>query len=192
MRKKVAIIIICVLIIILFFLYFNYSKKFNIQEDFIFFKLFQNYPQMVENENKIKATNNLYVFNVNYQQLKFKEVKLLDTIDKNFLVRGKVAPGTRGNFNIFITSNEDSKYQIKFKSENEKPKNLKFCYSNKKCERLEELEKYLNGNINKLEEKTIQIDWIWEYESGEDSIDTYDGKNIENYQFKIGVVGKPM
>lgn len=180
MKKTIIIIVSIIIIIILLFLYFNYSKRVNLQDDFIFFKLFSNYQN--------KQTNS-YIFNVNYQKLKFKEVKLFKTIDKKHLLDGKIAPGTNGNFEILINSNKDSQYQVKFKEEALKPENLKFYYKNQEYNELKQLEKVLNGEVKKQKPQYISIYWEWEYENNKDEIDTKDGKTIRNYKFEIGVIG---
>lgn len=40
--------------------------------------------------------------------------------------------------------------------------------------------------------QNIEIEWKWEYENGDDNIDTQDGKYISEYQFEVGVIGEPI
>ncbi len=193
MKKRVILILVLILLIILFFKYFNHSKNSNVQDDFIFFKLFQNSQSSRNSEIKIDRQQGYispYIFNVSYKNTEFKNVNLLETVNKDFLVNEKIAPGTKGNFEILVESNQDSNYQVKFQDINQKPSNLMFYYIGKKYEKLSDLEKNLLGHVSKNNKKSIRIDWMWEYETGEDKIDTQDGKTIENYQFKIGVIGE--
>ena len=57
---------------------------------------------------------------------------------------------------------------------------------------MQELEKYLKGIALKETEKEIVIQWRWPYEIDEiqDSIDTDNGINLNNYKFRIRVNGE--
>ena len=105
-------------------------------------------------------------------------------------MNGKIAPGTKGKFTIQIKSNKKSKYEVKFRSETEKPSNLKFYYKEKGYSTLEELEEKTKGQILSKQLKEIEIQWKWEYENGDDNIDTQNGKNISKYKFEVGVIGE--
>ena len=50
----------------------------------------------------------------------------MDTIDKKTLVKEKIAPGTKGHFEIILISNRDINYKVIFENLNEKPQNLVF------------------------------------------------------------------
>ena len=70
--------------------------------------------------------------------------------------------------------------------------------SNKEYKTLQELQNDLGGIIAKRSEIETIIDWQWAYESGKDEnsiigndkIDTNNSQNLNNYKFKINVVGE--
>lgn len=123
-----------------------------------------------------------------------------DTIDKKTLVYEKIAPGTSGNFDILLESNQNLKYKIEFYSMNDKPKNLKFkAFNNDRllgeANTLEELSKDLSGFIKKNEKINITIYWYWNFENEDnkeytDIQDTKDSENIKKYQFNISTLGE--
>lgn len=123
-----------------------------------------------------------------------------DTIDKKTLVYEKIAPGTSGNFDILLESNQNIKYKIEFYSMNDKPKNLNFKAFNKdrllgEANTLEELSKDLSGFIKKNEKINITIYWYWNFENEDnkeytDIQDTKDSENIKKYQFNISTLGE--
>ena len=90
-------------------------------------------------------------------------------------------------------NSSDIMYQIDFKSENEKPKNLVFYIkgSKRKYYNLEDLGNNLQGIVNQHSLKKIEIAWSWQYENGniENMQDTIDGKNINTYNFNIHILG---
>lgn len=92
-----------------------------------------------------------------------------------------------------LYSNSNLDYQLKFKSKNSKPQNLKFLVKgdDKVYNTLEDMEKILKGKITKNVEKKITISWKWEYESDEqqDIQDTEDGMKLKNYNFTIYTIG---
>lgn len=124
----------------------------------------------------------------------FKDVDLSETINEKTLINEKIAPGVSGKFNIVLRTNQNTIYEVKFKSKTQKPQNLKFEIENTniKANNLEELENYLKGRINKGEEKTISIKWSWEYENSiKNNIqDTKDAMKIESYKFEIFATGE--
>ena len=121
----------------------------------------------------------------------FKEINFINTINKNTLIHQKIAPGTSGKFEILLETNENIDYKIKFKSKNDKPKNLIFQIEGKdrKYKSLEEMEPELQGEIK--ETKSIIINWKWEYETNgaKNRQDTEDGEKIKQYQFEIYAIG---
>ncbi len=195
-RKKLIIVIILVIIIVILFIFMRKSNIFNFQEDFIFFKIFNNSKQNNTNINSdIEHTENKnYIFNVKYDNLELKNINLGETINPKTLIKEKIAPGTEGNFNIILKSNEILNYQIKFVSKNTKPKNLKFYKENdkKSYNSLEELENELVGSLEPYKDKIIKINWKWEYSMNniKDLEDTKDGQFIRKYNFNIYVIGK--
>ncbi len=191
MRKR-TIFIILLIIIILIFLWLNNKKQNNeTQDDLIFFKLFSTGQQNTKNAIE-KGEQAVYNFNVSYKNIDFKNISLSDTINKNTLIREKIAPGTKGSFEILLETNEKINYEIKFESKNEKPKNLNFQIEgqDREYKSLEDMENNLMGEISK--NKKIIINWKWDYERNntQDLQDTKDGENIKNYQFTIYAIGK--
>lgn len=200
MKKiKIFIILSLIFILIIFFLKIFFSKEFSQIpqiDDFTFFKIFS---KGTANQEIIQNSNQ-YEFKVKYNNIDFKSIDLLGTVDKEKLVYEKIAPGTSGNFNIVLDTNKNLKYKIVFESMNEKPQNLNFIASiNEKilgeATNLDELSKYLKGNITKNEKVNIEINWYWNYEDKENSEltdiqDTEDAKKIEKYQFNIYAYGE--
>lgn len=128
-----------------------------------------------------------YVFNVNYENQNFKNIKLTDKVTQsNFLY-----PGSYGSFYILISTkdgNKDIDYWMEVKEESNKPINLKFKINNIEYDSITELSKDIKGVISKDSNKILKIDFFWDYDSN-DLIDTTDGMNLENYKFLIRIVG---
>ena len=197
-------IIAIIIFICLFFLIMHFTKYDFLQEDLLFFQLFNSNNQIKSiidtNEQKRKeqtneketSIKNIY-FNVQYQNTKFEALNLTETVDKKTLIYEKIAPGTNGRFDILLESNQNMNYQIRFESKNEKPNNLQFytLQEGKRYQSLEELGKTLAGTISENEQKTIPIYWEWEYEKDiqQDKKDTLEAKKIREYHFLIYVQG---
>lgn len=87
---------------------------------------------------------------------------------------------------------------MEFKSQNEKPYNLKFRLKEKKEEyrTLEELQNSMQGEIHINETKKIDICWEWKYESDSQNVkiqdirDVTDSIKIQTYNFTINVLGE--
>ena len=140
---------------------------------------------------------------VNDKDEKIQTISLNTTINNKTLVNSKIAPGTQGNFQIKLDGTDSEvgiNYNIRFENETNKPRNLKFQYNGETYNSLNELQKILEGNIEANEEnkiKTLDIKWIWPYETGttveeiakNDKIDTEDSKNIKTYDFDVIVTG---
>lgn len=198
-KQKIIYIIMLIIFITLNFLFslFLYSNNSYFQDDFIFFKLFgkNNSQTTYEGENNIKlqntASKKIYTFEVEYKNTNLKNINLVETIDNKTLINEKIAPGTKGEFALVITANEDVYYQVEFKSKNEKPRNLEFIVNGNNFKTLEEIQNILQGNINENEVKTITVKWEWKYEnnSTQDIQDTKDGIHIKQYNFDICVTG---
>lgn len=123
-----------------------------------------------------------------------KSISLAQTVSKDSVTTGKIAPGTNGTFKIIINaagSEVDIDYDVLLKgSENNKPSNLYFT-----CEDLVDaretdgsLKKYyslaemlavdsqtnrsnMSGTIDKDTNNTakeITVNWVWPYESNRD------------------------
>lgn len=142
-------------------------------------------------------------FKVNGQKEQVQEIKLVSTYNSETLVNNKIAPGTRGSFNIIVDATGSEvgiKYNIKFAEESNKPQNLKFVYGGKEYDSIKQLGDELSGTIAANEEdktRTINVQWKWNYETGSsaeqinanDIIDTNDAISIANYTFQVIVTG---
>lgn len=142
-------------------------------------------------------------FKVNEKEEQIQNISLASTVNNETLVDNKIAPGTKGGFDIKIDgtgSDVGIDYKIVFSNERNKPTNLVFTYGNQKYSSISEIADAANGVINANDAnkvKTIHIDWEWPYVTGEnstaiaanDKTDTNDGKNITNYTFDITVTG---
>ena len=153
-------------------------------------QLIEYMPTYNSNNTKEKTVD----FKVVNGSIEIENVNLNETIIQNKeVIQEKIAPGTKGKFNINLENlNEEVKmrYNIGFKSKNKKPQNLAFQIEGEETEynTLEELQQQLNGILEEGEKKEIRILWEWRYESGnekQDLQDTKDSKNIRNYKFEV-------
>lgn len=198
-RKIISLIIVILIVIILIFCILQKSNFF--QDNLIFFKILnssninensQNDHIFYNNIAEYKEQNNPLFFYVTYNETKFKSINLLDTIDKKTLVKEKIAPGTKGHFEIVLISNRDINYKIIFENLNEKPQNLVFSIkgSDREYNNLNELQQELIGNLEKNKVKRIDVNWRWKYENNlaDNLQDTKDGINLDMYKFNIYTV----
>ena len=198
MKKKKILKILLILILILLFIkmiFFKSLSNSKIIEDFLFFKVLGD--DLKVSEDIIDVEEKEYRLNVNYKNIDFRNINLAETINRETLIYEKIAPGTKGSFNIILEANKNSKYKVVFNSINEKPQNLKFKanINNQeigKANTLEELQKYLIGYIRKDEKIDIRVNWYWEFEDNEenDKQDTKDAQYIKKYQFDINAIGE--
>lgn len=202
----ILILILVILFIKIFFL--KNLSKIQKSDDFLFLKLLSkgSYIDYQNNNNDYLISQNnkgyekVYKFKINYKNMDFKSIDLSKTIDKETLIYEKIAPGTSGNFNILLDSNQNLKYRIEFESINEKPKNLNFIALNNEkllgeSDTLEGLSEKLIGYINKNENINITIKWYWNFENEQDKEntdiqDTKDSENMETYKFNVYTVGE--
>ena len=223
-KKKKILIIIIILFVLIIFSVFKFSRYMFLQEDIIFFQFlnsiiksnkenndtFISDNQSEKNQTKSQSFYDTYIikedkesnndniqsieFDVEYQNTKLKDVNLVQTINNQTLVYEKIAPGTSGEFEIVLKTKQDLKYQIDFKSENEKPSNLQFytVEEEKRYNTLEDLGKTLQGFLYANETKIIQVKWEWCYEINQENNkqDTEDAKKLREYNFTIYVQGK--
>lgn len=195
-KRKIFLLVILIIIIVIFLFLSRKDPNNKFQDELIFFKLFS--ARQGENENTLQSKNQKkssyqpYIFQVSYHNIDFKNIYLADTINDNTRVREKIAPGTEGTFEIILQANQNINYQITFKSQNDKPKNLNFEIEGKdrKYTRLEDMEPDLKGEMTG--NKKITIHWRWEYEINqtEDLQDTQDGQKIKQYNFTISAIGQ--
>lgn len=196
MKRKIVLIILMVLVLCIC-LFRNKKNQDNLfQDELIFFKWFSFKQEKAENifksESQITQAHPQYRFYVSYKNIDFKNVYLSHSINRDTLIQEKIAPGTKGAFEIVLDANEKTYYQVKFESKNEKPENLTFKIEgkDKKYQRLEEMEQELQGEVK--ENKRIIIHWEWEYETNQvqNLQDTKDGETIKQYHFTIYVIGE--
>ena len=142
-------------------------------------------------------------FKVNGQKEQVQKIELVSTCDNQTLVGNKIAPGTRGSFDIIVDGTDSDvgiDYQIKFVNESQKPTNLKFIYDHQEYNSITELENDLSGTIYADDEnktRTLTIGWKWEYQTGtnenemasNDRTDTEDSQRIVTYSFEVMVSG---
>lgn len=198
MKKKKILKILLILILIFLFIKMIFFKSLSNSktiEDFLFFKVLGD--NLKVSEDIIDVEEKEYRLNVNYKNIDFRNINLSETINRETLIYEKIAPGTKGSFNIILEANKNSKYKVVFNSINKKPQNLKFKanINNKeigKSNTLEELQKYLIGYIRKDEKIDIRVNWYWEFEDNEenDKQDTKDAQYIKKYQFDINAIGE--
>lgn len=168
-------------------------------DDFLFLKFLIN-----DRESSIDKLNqkNTYKFDVDYKNMNFKSINLLDSADKTTFVYEKIAPGSSGEFEIELNSNKDLKYRIEFKSNNSKPQNLNFkVFENNtflaEANTLEKLSESMQGDINKNQKIIYKIEWYWKFQNNQslekvDIQDTKDAKNINQYNFDVYTYGIAM
>ena len=195
MRKKrskdaIIIFLIFIFIIILISMYYiSQNQDLEIQEDLIFFQLWNSKKEDLKTKNLtiehtsrnlINKKTNQYKVKVSKNYTNHKKVNLVQTIDTNTLVNEKIAPGTKGNFDIILTSEDTLNYKIKLNGKNEKPKNFEIYIEKEK------------GTIEKNETIKIPVNWQWKYETNlnENKQDTKDGETIKKYNFEICVIGE--
>lgn len=142
-------------------------------------------------------------FKVNGQKEQVEKINLNSTMNNESLIGNKIAPGTEGSFNIVIDATGTDvgiNYNIDFSEESNKPTNLKFTYDEKEYNSIEELTDNLSGVINandENKERTLNIKWKWDYETGEtpeeiasnDEIDTKEAATLADYTFNVTVSG---
>ena len=200
-NKNIKRLIIVIILIFLIFKIVCSNLKFDSikNNDFLFLKfLASGQKDSIDNLNQ----KSIYKFNVDYKDMKLKSINLLDSADKTTFVYEKIAPGSKGEFEIELNSNQNLKYRIEFKSNNAKPQNLNFKVFNDnvfldEANTLEKLSESMKGNINKNKKIIYKIEWYWEFQNSHelekvDIQDTNDAKNINQYNFDVYTYGIDM
>ena len=184
-KVKIAIAIIILIALILLVAGKSYSK----------------YINQVYGKGIIKVAD--WSFLVNGENTTITNINLANTYKVETLKENTIAPGTKGSFNLMIDANGSEvgiEYKVMFENETDKPSNLKFIYGETVVNSLKELEPLLIGKIEVQDTekiKNMEINWVWEYETGEnneeiqknDEADTKDGKLLENYKFDVIIEG---
>lgn len=200
-NKNIKRLIIVIILVFLIFKIVCSNLKFDSikNDDFLFLKFLVNgQKDSIDNLNQ----KSIYKFNVDYKDMKLKTINLLDSADKTAFVYEKIAPGSRGEFEIELNSNQNLKYRIEFKSNNAKPQNLNFKVFKDnvfldEANTLEELSESMKGDINKNKKIVYKIEWYWEFQNSQglekvDIQDTNDAKNINQYNFDVYTYGIDM
>lgn len=145
-----------------------------------------------------------WAFLVNGKTASITNINLAQSYDAKTLTNNRIAPGTRGSFDIVIDTTGSEvgiDYDVVFTNEKSKPQNLQFIYEGHVVNSIKGLEQFLTGTIDANSEekiKTMTIEWVWPYETGnsasektlEDAEDTRDGLSLEKYQFDIIITGR--
>lgn len=162
---------------------------------------------MQKNSFKKGSDTKIAYWNFNSNVLGKKQFSLAETINKESIYNGYIAPGCRGSFEIILDgedSNVDILYKVKIEKENNTPSNIVFStYINNEKKSFKTLKEMFekidfSGTIKKDENKLIiyKIFWEWPFESyldnGEidkekDKKDFEDGISNSDYTFYINV-----
>ena len=136
-------------------------------------------------------------------------ISLVDSANKVSLVEGKIAPGTKGSFDIVIDATGSEvgvDYEVNVAEETNLPTNLLYKVTvdgetSESYTSLTELaEDKLMGNLDTVNgeyTKNITVEWEWPYEtinengvSDGDAADLVDGtKDNLNYEFVLQIIG---
>lgn len=161
---------------------------------------YSKYTNVVSGDGETQVAK--WSFKVNEQTEEFATIKLAETYDKSTLQSGRIAPGTKGSFDLIIDATDSEvgvKYEVDFLEETNKPTNLIFKSGNKTVSTIEELESVLTDTINADDTnkvRTLTINWEWPYETKtgngvaqNDKIDTSEGLKALEYTFNVKVTG---
>lgn len=100
-KGKAIFIVMTILILCIFLFQMRKNQNNKFQDELIFFKLFssgQEVPQnTLQSKNQMNPFHQQYVFQVSYKNLNFKNVYLSDTVNKDTLIREKIAPRNQRN-----------------------------------------------------------------------------------------------
>ena len=135
-----------------------------------------------------------WVFAVNGNTSTMETISLSNTYKDADLTNGKIAPGTKGSFDIIVDatgSDVGVDYSVSFSDETNKPANLKFKYAGREASTLQELSPYIIGTIDAnatSKTQTKKIEWEWSY-TGDDEADTATGIADLDYTFNVTVTG---
>lgn len=158
----------------------------------------------ISDDEVMELPEDRYEFDVSFENLSSNDISLSGTTSGKAVAKNKIAPGVSGSFAIIVStknSTVDMKYNVNFQDvTNEKPLHMSFKIrgNDREYASLQEVQEDLGGLIKKKSQKTIVIDWKWNYENGDsessinesDLIDTNEGKILQSYKFKILVNGE--
>lgn len=100
-KRKIYVIVIVVLILCIFLFRNNKNLKNKFQDELIFFQLFslaqaENNP-ITQSKKEGNESCQTYRFRVDYNNFDFKNIYLSESIEKDTLIREKIAPRNQGN-----------------------------------------------------------------------------------------------
>lgn len=100
-KRKIILVIIIILILCIFLFKNGKNPNYKFQDELIFFKLFSSGQEAekntLESENQTNQSYQQYTFHVSYKNIEFKNIYLSDTINKDTLIREKIAPRDQRN-----------------------------------------------------------------------------------------------
>ena len=142
-----------------------------------------------------------WAFKIDKGGAETKTIKLTNTVSKDTLVNGKIAPGTSGEFKIILDARDSEvgvDYTVRFMNEKNKPTNVVFSYMGEKYKSLTKIGDII-GTIKPTGDKTqvITISWEWPYQTGDtgqlqqinDDTDTREANTISEYTFDLVAIG---
>ena len=103
------------------------------------------------------ATIARWSFKANNETKTIADIKLQNTYNENKLLKGSIAPGTKGSFDIVLDATGADvaiDYAVTFDNLQNKPTNLKFTYNGTTASSLEGLESVLKGRIGLNDSRT--------------------------------------
>ncbi len=131
-----------------------------------------------------------------------QKIDLAQTTNEKTLVNGKIAPGTKGKFNIKIDATGAEvgvKYDITSNGQYQQPSNFYYIYDGVKYSNLSELLSKLGGKIyldDETKVRDFEIEWEWPYETGNTTAEKKEGdrldtanQNSQKFQFDLVVTG---
>lgn len=139
-----------------------------------------------------------WAFQIVKEGAQTKTINLADTVDKDSLVDGKIAPGTTGTMEITLDatgSEVDVDYELKFENEKNRPTNMRFRCEGKEYDTLTEIIPVIGKlkHDSQSKQRRVVLSWWWDYEKGKteeeitanDLIDTEEANKITEYTFDI-------
>ena len=194
-NKKIFVVLTLLILLIVLILGYTYSK----------------YKQSVQVSTKSTIAKWSFAGSVSNTKNSSTEttISLADTVESDKVKEQRIAPGTKGEFNIVIDatgSEVDLDYDVLISSETHKPTNLYFLYNGEKYTTLSSLIEKVNEDNTKEFSGTIKhnessqivtytIGWDWPYETIIDNViqdesDLQDALNdISDYVFTLMITG---
>lgn len=128
------------------------------------------------------------------------KIALADTVDASTLVEDRIAPGTKGSFDIALTNAESEvavEFEIAIGDATNVPTNLKFC-ADETCTVELDTDNPMTGTLAAGDATGVnaKIYWVWDYEQADvatgDAADTTDGEAAAEMSVTVSVSGTQM